>query len=121
MNVLGPWTQASPPPPGTRVRARYSGTDAGYTGTALGLQPVTPKRWRRHCRNCTCVFPLGQEWETLEGDDLPGCERWVQVELDPGQLELRPGVLNEADRGPRGGLILLAPAEGCTPVEEAHA
>lgn len=36
MKPLGPWAKEALPPPGTRVWARYSEHDKGYTGTALG-------------------------------------------------------------------------------------
>lgn len=116
MKALGPWVKEAPPPPGTRVWARYSEHDKGYTGTVLGVQPPVPRRRRRHCRSCTCEFPPEEEYETLDGEDLPGGEGWIRVEVDPGELTLSPGAKGTTDRGPRGELILLCPAEGLTPL-----
>lgn len=117
MNPLGPWTEASPPPPGTRVRARYLPSDSGRAGTVLGVQPdaVPAPIPLNHCGSCRCVIPVSEQ----PGWSLRGAGGWVRIETDPGELTLAPQAT--ADRGPGGGPILLCPAEGCTPLEDAHA
>lgn len=64
---------------------------------------------------------LGGMMDFSSREAMRGIDGWIRVEMDPGQFEPAPWVKPGPERGPRGGVILLYPAEGLTPLEDQNA